>query len=351
MQKNPTINGALAGMFKDFIKEKKLDIPLCDAYLDHWKVDNRVSVVELGLCLLSISQQYPIHKLGIEISQYFQPTYSGLLGYLLLPCHNLNEAFLQFKKYYALMWDGFNVDVIETDNEITISWDVPQLKPYKNHEQLNEIVRVGYELGISCFIKTAQQLVKNPESFQPKQIFLPGAIPLHQEDYETFFKCKVDFCHETGSVVFDKAVLNQPINLNNDFFNNLLFKQAEAQLKSISELKGVVQNDFLVSVQKILEQGLHAGSPTLEYVANRMSISKSTLQNKLATHDLNFQHVLDSMRFELAKMYMQDSSLSLIDISGLLAFSEQSAFNRYFKRLSGFSPHKYRKLFLSAPHN
>jgi AraC-like DNA-binding protein len=39
---------------------------------------------------------------------------------------------------------------------------------------------------------------------------------------------------------------------------------------------------------------------------------------------------------------MADPGLSLLDVAFLLAFSEQSAFHRAFKRWSGITPGEYR---------
>lgn len=346
MRAKPTVNGAIAGMFKDFLQSENLDIPACATYIEHWKVEGRVSIVELGFCLLFIHEKTQKPMLGLEIANYFQPTYVGLLGYLMLPCRTLRDALAQFNQYYALMWDGFVIDIEEKEGYLIVSWDVPALTLYKNHENFSDIIRIGYELGISCFIKTVQQLTKNTAAFQPTKIVLPGTKPASVEHYEQFFDCKFEFCNERASVQFDGKILDEPIDLSNDFFKELLFKRAEAQLKSMSESSNTEQNAFLLKVKGILGQGLNEGSPTLDYVAENMSISKSTLKKRLNTNGINFQDILDKLRLELAKMYMKDVNLSLAEIAGLLAFSEQSSFNRYFKKISGFSPYQYRKLFL-----
>ena len=46
---------------------------------------------------------------------------------------------------------------------------------------------------------------------------------------------------------------------------------------------------------------------------------------------------------ELAKEYVNDTSLSFSEITYLLGFSEQSNFTRAFKRWQGQSPSAYRE--------
>ncbi|ENW78339.1 hypothetical protein F909_04028 [Acinetobacter sp. ANC 3929] len=346
MNKNPTINGSIAGMFLEFISENHLDIPLGKTYLESWKIDGRVPLLELGLCLRLIQEKCPESGLGMKIAQYFQPVYSGLLGYLILPCQNFNEAIMQFKKYYALMWDGFSVDIIEDDESVTVSWNVPSLEIYKNHTGLLEIIRIGYELGISCFIKMLHQLTNAYSVLQPTLIKLPGNQPENTNIYHEFFQCPVLFDASRGAVSFNAAILKFPINLNNTYFLELLDRQAEAYLKSINLEQKNIHTDFVLKFQKVLGHGIEEGNPTLDYVAKELAMSKSTLHKRLLDQDLNFQTLLDKVRLELAKMYMTDQLLSLAEISNLLAFSEQSAFNRFFKRVTGLSPSKYRKSFL-----
>ena len=50
-----------------------------------------------------------------------------------------------------------------------------------------------------------------------------------------------------------------------------------------------------------------------------------------------------ALRQALALGYVRDPGLSLLDIAYLLGFSEQSAFQRAFKRWTGATPGDYRR--------
>ncbi|WP_446323859.1 helix-turn-helix domain-containing protein [Acinetobacter sp. 1207_04] len=326
--------------------DNQLDNSISFAYISNWNRDSRVGIIELGLCLKLIQEKYPESGLGIHISQYFQPIYSGLLGYLILPCRTIKDAIIQFKKYYGLMWDGFTVNIIEEFDSICVSWNIPWIDKFENNQEFMEIIRIGYELGICCFVKTLQQLTNEHNLINPVEINLPGSKPKNPEIYNESLNCSVLFGCNEGAVRFKKSSLSVPINLNNDFFIELLDKQAAAYLESIKIVNKTKSNEFLLNFQKILGRGIENGTPTLDFVACKMALSKSTLKNRLVDQDLNFQSLLDKVRLELARMYLDDQLLSLAEISSLLAFSEQSAFNRFFKRVTGLSPLKYRKTIL-----
>jgi AraC-like DNA-binding protein len=67
------------------------------------------------------------------------------------------------------------------------------------------------------------------------------------------------------------------------------------------------------------------------------------LQFKRSQCDTNFNELLDMTRKELASSYVQQSSLSITEITFLLGFSDTSNFTRAFKRWEGVSPTDYRR--------
>ncbi|WP_367114619.1 helix-turn-helix transcriptional regulator [Aquabacterium sp.] len=73
----------------------------------------------------------------------------------------------------------------------------------------------------------------------------------------------------------------------------------------------------------------------------------STLLNHQKEHfaqrGISFRSFIDELRQALALGYMRDPNLSLVDIAYLLGFSEQSAFQRAFKRWTGQTPGDYRR--------
>jgi AraC-like DNA-binding protein len=94
--------------------------------------------------------------------------------------------------------------------------------------------------------------------------------------------------------------------------------------------------------QKIIEY-LPNGDCTRDKVADAMCISPTTLQFKLSQRNTNFHDLLDTTRKELASSYVQQSALSITEITFLLGFSDTSNFTRAFKRWEGVSPTHYRK--------
>ena len=86
------------------------------------------------------------------------------------------------------------------------------------------------------------------------------------------------------------------------------------------------------------------GMPELVHVASAANMSEEELKKQLAKRGLSFRSFVDDLRHGLAMGYVRDPTLSLVDIAFLLGFSEQSAFQRAFKRWTGKPPGDYRKV-------
>ncbi|MEO0956487.1 MAG: AraC family transcriptional regulator [Pseudomonadota bacterium] len=82
--------------------------------------------------------------------------------------------------------------------------------------------------------------------------------------------------------------------------------------------------------------------PTLSAVASELGFGPRTLQRRLSGSGHSFQSIVDLARKELALTLLRETELCLAEIAFLTGFSEQSGFNRAFKRWAGQTPRSYR---------
>lgn len=61
------------------------------------------------------------------------------------------------------------------------------------------------------------------------------------------------------------------------------------------------------------------------------------------TEGTTYREVSEAVRGELAKGYLTDPSVSVTEVAFLLGYSEESAFNRAFRRWTGESPGRWRR--------
>lgn len=58
MNQKATVNGAIAGMFRDFLTEQNIQNAELFRHMQSWQPDHRVQLTELGFILHYISQLY-----------------------------------------------------------------------------------------------------------------------------------------------------------------------------------------------------------------------------------------------------------------------------------------------------
>jgi AraC-like DNA-binding protein len=78
-------------------------------------------------------------------------------------------------------------------------------------------------------------------------------------------------------------------------------------------------------------------------IARRLGLSARSFHRRLAEQGLSFQTLTEDTRREIAIGMLRDDQYALSEIAFLTGYSEQSAFNRAFKRWMGVTPAHYRK--------
>jgi AraC-like DNA-binding protein len=134
--------------------------------------------------------------------------------------------------------------------------------------------------------------------------FLHGAPP-DVRAYEEFLECPVHCNSAENALVFSKALLDMPL----------------------------VQAD----------ETLHLAMRAQAQAAAVLHMSPRSLQRRLGETDLRFQGVLDAVRKDMAVIYLRDPGLSILDVTLLLGYAEQSSFTRAFKGWFAVNPSAWRR--------
>lgn len=320
------VSGALTGMLRDYLDARELAAPECRARLDEWPLDARIPLADWISLLHLIEAVDPRPALGLYIGQHIAPRHAGVMGYIGLSCDSLGEAFMRFERFHRLVYDGNPAVMAIHGDVVTLSWGIEHGLPGQ----------LADETAIAAFATIVRQLVNR--KLAPTSVNFVNPAPADRRPYEEFFGCPVTFGGTLTCVTFPVSHLMLPIAHSDPGLRTLLENQAEALLRALPSNQG-----FDTQLKEALARSLHEGSPTLEHVAKRLAMSPRTLQRRLAEMELSFQHLLDRTRAELARGYLLQGNLTLSEIALLLGYSEQSAFNRAFKRWTGQTPKSVRK--------
>ena len=151
--------------------------------------------------------------------------------------------------------------------------------------------------------------------------------------------------------------LNCPVN--NGKVNTVTYKMSDLSLPFISYDEGMwsyfepeltkrldeLDNDESTSarVSSVLSELLPGGQSSIEDVAERLGLSRRTLQRKLSEENTTFQKQLNSTRETLAIHYLRNTEMTTNDIAFLLGYLEIKSFLRAFTVWTGKTVSDYRK--------
>lgn len=327
MASDTYIIGGLAQPLLDYLDAEELDLPQLRATLQARSAQERVPIEKWWEWLETIQQTNFRAGLGIHIGQHALLHHLGLAGYLMLSCSDLQEALEKFQGFEALVHNLNPSSAVVVGNRLRISWD----DSYGTSTQLSN------EFLVSAMATNIRRLI-NDKHAVPLKVSFSGFAPEHKDSYEALMGCEVEFGAEKMSFDWSVSYLARKVLSSDPHLCKLLTTQAESLMESFPR-----PDPFIKELRDQLSIALGNGEISAEVIAETMQMPLRSFYRRLDQRGLNFKGLLRSIRYPLAKQYLGDKTLSLIEVALRLGYSDQSAFGRAFKNWHGTTPTQYRR--------
>lgn len=328
MVRNLRVTGAWTQLLSDWLDQEQLLAPGLRAQLDSLRPTEPIAMTRWQQWLQEATTLRPQQLApGLAIGAGVKPRHVGLLGYLVLTCRTLGEALLAYQRYESLFYGSNLVQVDIEDSVVVLRWPAT-----------GTIGELADSVSMAALVTFMRQLLaaSSRPTVAPAAMEFAFARPPgdgSQAAYEAFFGCPVTFSSAATSIYFPIDYMQLVLPRSDPGLRQLLDRQAEVLLAALPDL-----TPFQRAVQQTLVSGLPEGNCSLAWVAQALNVSARTLQRRLGSGGNGWQRLLDDTRCGLAQHYLREASLTLSDIALLLGFSEQSAFNRAYKRWTGNTP-------------
>ena len=103
------------------------------------------------------------------------------------------------------------------------------------------------------------------------------------------------------------------------------------------------------TVRQLVFAFLPTGRCSSEMIANHLGVDRTTINRRLALRGESFSAIVNGVRIELARRYIQTEGRSLTETAQLLGFSGLATFSRWFRTEFGMSATDWRKRKVRGP--
>lgn len=276
--------------------------------------------------------------LGLRISALINLATLGVLGYVVQTSSTLQNLIETTIRYECLLSNVGLTWLRMEGNTALWGWDC-----YIE----DEVVSLH---AIDCVLgnwATLLNLVKHRTVSPLLGVRLRHAPPKDPQllrEYEDFFRCPVQFNQPMSALLLEPDALSRSLALADPTLHEALEEHARLQLSKRGS-RVSLSDQVKAEIRRQLARQV---APTREEVAEELGMSGRTLHRKLQEDGTSFRDLLDELRLELAKDYLQDSALTVEAVAQQLGFQESQSFIRWFRQVAGTTPGEYRSQLRSA---
>lgn len=264
---------------------------------------------------------------GLHVGERVKLGTYSVYGLILLSCRDFGQVMQQTMRYEQLAHDLGR-------SALQLNGGMAQYQWLSNYPGATRHLVESVFAGIRVFSTwlAGMELPSSPIQFTHAQ-------EAGDDEYVRVFGSVPLFDQPVNAVEFDAQLLGWPVPNADVGLYPVLQQHAEQLLRERTRSgEGIAAQVHAAIIKNLAHDRVRLSS-----IAEELNLSPRTLQRKLNEAGASFQQVLDQARFALATDYLRQDSLSLVDISFLLGYQEQSAFTHAFKEWAGVNPGAWRE--------
>lgn len=261
--------------------------------------DNRLSADEVNLLIQQGVVLTNNPNIGLLQGDNLIKGFSSILGYILMNCRSLGEAFEKYCTYEKII-DETSISSLRVEDDAAIISCIPANHSLASSRQL-------WDFRLSGMLAYARLLTG-------KRLDLDEARFMHHapddiSEYRRIFACPLIFGCPENALVFNRSLLELPIiEPNRDLL--LFFEKIAREIIDTLENK----ESFIKQVSRIILEEMQGNIPSIEMVAKKLAMSVRSLQYYLKREGTSYIKLLNMIRQDMAASYLKDNSVSIDEI-------------------------------------
>lgn len=302
--------------------------PALLAELNAPSLNERIGLQQWGTLLARAIALTADPDLPLRIAGELTPKHWGVFAYAAMTCQTLAQVVVILERYERLIDEANDTCLRIEGDQAVLQW-LPRMA---------EAPPAFMQLSLASWGVFARRYTERPDLVA--DVDFTFAAPADITTYQQLFGGRVRFGQPVTQLRFALAYLQLPITHHDADTHRVLLSQAQSQIDALN-----AEQDFAGRVRAAISTHLSGGSVSLEQTAGVLGLPVRTLQYQLEQQGTSYRQLLDDTRADLARFYLQDPNMALVDVAFLLGYSEQSPFTKAFKRWTGDTPGEFRKRF------
>lgn len=271
---------------------------------------------------------------GLHMGEAIRPRFMGELGYASMSSATLRDAIELMIPFMKVTTEYATLRFEWRNDDLWLIWesDMEQLPTYPMRIDANFAAAITFGRWILG------------QSYNPERIHFRHPAQGDQQEYRRLFNCPIAFEQPENAIVLSTTLLDLPLR-DADPDVHKLARQRMQRAVTQYHARDNLLDQVRLEIQKCFQQGV----PQLEPIADELGVKPWTLRRQLRAENTDFSTLLEDERRRIACDWLLHSERSVNQIALDLGYSEQSAFNRAFKRWFGITPVNYREQGREAP--
>lgn len=268
-------------------------------------------------------------NIALRLGHKFRVGTFGQTGNLYAFCKNLGEVIPMNDRYQKIAIDAGRAEYMKGPSGEHNMCFRPYYSDIEKYRPITDIIMGSYVTTYRWLTWGSGEGILTTR--------LPYSRPKDICAHEAIFQSALVFGSNYTCLEFSEAAMSQHITTHDP--ERLM--RAKVKLDKILGLQMATQS-FEQAVNDAIRGALDSGQVSSHIVAERMGLSWSALRTRLNATGEGIRTRLDDMR-KLMFVEKYKAGLSFAEIAMALAYNDQPAMNRAFKRWFGTTPSKWQK--------
>jgi AraC-like DNA-binding protein len=267
--------------------------------------------------------------LGLHMAEAIPAGALDLLEYAFRASATVESALGQVARYGRVVSDRAAVQLIHHGDGIAVTFP-------------GTADRQRAEFALAFLIKLGREATAVP--LVPVEVRFCHAPAEDLFEHRAFFRAPLRFGEPANQFVVARSDVSRPLRSADSALAGVVRRRLEKMLAQIR-----ADDSSASRIRRLLLDAITKGPTSAGQVAREIGLSERTLHRRLKAEGTSFRRILDSVRGELAAVFLREPHLGTAEVAYLLGYADAAAFHRAFRRLTGQTPLMFRRAQWTAP--